>query len=114
MKLHRETLEIFAPVAHRLGIYKIKWEIEDLSFRYLEPEKYYELVEKIAKKRKEREDYINLVISKLKDRLDETGIKADISGRPKNLYSIYRKMVEQSKDISEIYDLVAVRLLSIQ
>lgn len=110
-EIAQETLEIFAPVAHRLGIYKIKWEIEDLSFRYLEPEKYYELVEKIAKKRKEREDYINLVISKLKDRLDETGIKADISGRPKNLYGIYRKMVEQNKDISEIYDLVAVRVI---
>lgn len=110
-EIAQETLEIFAPVAHRLGIYKIKWEIEDLAFRYLEPEQYYELVEKIAKKRKEREDYINLVISKLKDRLDEAGIKADISGRPKNLYSIYRKMVDQNKDLSEIYDLIAVRVI---
>mgnify|MGYP000872154791 CR=1 FL=1 len=106
-----ETLEIFAPVAHRLGIYKIKWEIEDLAFRYLEPEKYYALVEKIAKKRREREDYINLVISKLRKKLDETGIAAEISGRPKNLYSIYRKATEQKKDLSEIYDLLAVRVI---
>lgn len=110
-EIAQETLEIFAPVAHRLGIYKIKWEIEDLAFRFLEPEKYYELVDKIAKKRKEREDYINLVINKLTDRLGETGIKAEISGRPKNLYSIYRKMVDQEKDISEIYDLIAVRVI---
>jgi guanosine-3',5'-bis(diphosphate) 3'-pyrophosphohydrolase len=110
-EIAQETLEIFAPVAHRLGIYKIKWEIEDLAFRYLEPDKYYELVERIAKKRKEREDYINLVISKLHDKLNDAGIKAEISGRPKNFYSIYRKMIEQGKDLSEIYDLIAVRVI---
>jgi guanosine-3',5'-bis(diphosphate) 3'-pyrophosphohydrolase len=106
-----ETLEIFAPLAHRLGIYKIKWELEDLSLRYLEPDQYYSLVERIAKKRREREDYINLVISKLREKLDEAGIKADISGRPKNFYSIYQKMVSQGKDLAEIYDLTAVRVI---
>lgn len=110
-EIARETLEIFAPVAHRLGIYKIKWEMEDLAFRYLEPDKYYELADRIAKKRKEREDYINLVITKLREKLTEAGIKAEISGRPKNFYSIYRKMVDQGKDLSEIYDLVAVRVI---
>ena len=106
-----ETLEIFAPLAHRLGIYKIKWELEDLSLRYLEPDQYYSLVERIAKKRREREDYINLVISKLREKLDEAGIKADISGRPKNFYSIYQKMVSQGKDLAEIYDMTAVRVI---
>lgn len=110
-EIARETLEIFAPLAHRLGIYKIKWEIEDLAFRFLEPEKYYELVARIAKKRREREDYINLVISKIREQLDAAGIKADISGRPKNFYSIYRKMVDQGKDLAEIYDLIAVRVI---
>jgi GTP pyrophosphokinase len=106
-----ETLEIFAPLAHRLGINKIKWELEDLSLRYLEPDQYYSLVERIAKKRREREDYINLVISKLREKLDEAGIRADISGRPKNFYSIYQKMVGQGKELAEIYDLTAVRVI---
>jgi len=106
-----ETLEIFAPLAHRLGIHKIKWELEDLSLRYLEPDQYYSLVERIAKKRREREDYINLVIAKLREQLDEAGIRADISGRPKNFYSIYQKMVSQGKDLAEIYDLTAVRVI---
>lgn len=110
-EIAQETLEIFAPLAHRLGIYKIKSEIEDLAFRYLEPEKYYELVERVAKKRREHEDYINLVISKLREKLAEAGIEAEISGRPKNLYSIYYKMVTQNKSLAEIYDLIAVRAI---
>lgn len=110
-EIAQETLEIFAPLAHRLGIYKIKWEIEDLAFRHLEPEKYYDLVERIAKKRREREDYINLVITKLRAKLEEAGVEAEISGRPKNFYSIYQKMVEQEKDLAEIYDLIAVRVI---
>jgi GTP pyrophosphokinase len=110
-EIAQETLEIFAPLAHRLGISKIKWEIEDLSLRYLEPDKYYSLVERIAKKRRERDDYINLVISKLREKLEEAGIEADISGRPKNFYSIYQKMVSQGKDLAEIFDLTAVRVI---
>jgi GTP pyrophosphokinase len=110
-EIAQETLEIFAPLAHRLGIYRIKWELEDLSLRYLEPDTYYSLVEQIAKKRREREDYINLVISRLQEKLDEAGIKAEISGRPKNFYGIYQKTVGQGKSLGEIYDLTAVRVI---
>jgi guanosine-3',5'-bis(diphosphate) 3'-pyrophosphohydrolase len=110
-KIAQETLEVYAPLAHRLGIFRIKWELEDIAFRYLEPDKYYELVEKVAKKRQERETYINQVIGCLKTKLDEVGIKAEIQGRPKHLYSIYHKMVEQDKDFREIYDLTAIRII---
>lgn len=106
-----ETLEIFAPLAHRLGISKIKWELEDLAFRYLEPERYYELVEKVAKKRKEREEHINRMIAILGERLTAAGIKAEIQGRPKHFYSIYKKMKEQNKSFEQIYDLTAVRVI---
>lgn len=106
-----ETLEIFAPLAHRLGISKIKWELEDLAFRYLEPERYYELVEKVAKKRKEREEHINEMIAILEERLAAAGIKAEIQGRPKHFYSIYKKMKEQNKSFEQIYDLTAVRVI---
>ncbi|MFZ3101833.1 MAG: bifunctional (p)ppGpp synthetase/guanosine-3',5'-bis(diphosphate) 3'-pyrophosphohydrolase [Desulfitobacteriaceae bacterium] len=110
-EIAQETLEIFAPLADRLGIFRIKWELEDLSFRYLKPEEYYDLVEGIALKRREREAQINEVIVQLKLRLDEIGINADIAGRPKHFYSIYRKMVTQNKELSEIYDLTAVRVI---
>jgi GTP pyrophosphokinase len=106
-----ETLEIFAPLAHRLGISKIKWELEDLAFRYLEPERYYELVEKVAKKRKEREEHINKMIAILEKKLEAAGIKAEIQGRPKHFYSIYKKMKEQNKSFEQIYDLTAVRII---
>jgi len=111
VEIARETLDIYAPLAHRLGIYKIKWELEDLAFRYLNPEGYYFLVDKLAKKRKEREEFINQVIALLQEKLNETGLKADISGRPKHIYSIYYKMKEQGKDFTEIYDLTAVRII---
>ncbi|MHB8125147.1 MAG: RelA/SpoT family protein [Desulfitobacteriaceae bacterium] len=106
-----ETLEIFAPLANRLGIFRVKWELEDLAFRYLKPEEYYDLVEGIALKRREREAQINEVIKQLKQRLGEIGINSDIAGRPKHFYSIYRKMVSQNKELSEIYDLTAVRVI---
>ncbi|MHB9095576.1 MAG: RelA/SpoT family protein [Eubacteriales bacterium] len=106
-----ETLEIFAPLAHRLGINKLKWELEDLSFRYLEPANYYQLVEGIAKKRAEREAYIRNVISDLMEKLTSVGIQADIQGRPKNFYSIFKKMQEQNKELNEIFDLTAIRVL---
>ena len=111
VEIARETLEIYAPLAHRLGIYKIKWELEDLAFRYLNSKDYYYLVDRLAKKRKEREEFINQVIDLLKEKLQETGLKADISGRPKHIYSIYHKMKEQGKDFTEIYDLTAVRII---
>jgi GTP pyrophosphokinase len=110
-EIARETLEIFAPLAHRLGIYRIKWELEDLSFRFLEPEKYYELVEKVKQKRQERELLIDEAIKTMAERLAETGIKNEIQGRPKNFYSIYKKMEKDHKDVSEIYDLSAVRVI---
>jgi len=110
-EIAQETLEIFAPLASRLGIFKFKWELEDLSFRYLEPDKYYDIVEKISMKRKEREEYINEVMDILGNELSAAGIKADISGRPKHFYSIYNKMEKKDKDLNEIYDLIAVRII---
>lgn len=106
-----ETVEIFAPLAHRLGISKIKWELEDLAFRYLEPEHYYELVDKVAKKRKEREEHINKMIAILREKLSAAGISAEIQGRPKHFYSIFKKMKEQNKSFDQIYDLTAVRVI---
>ncbi|NLC77178.1 MAG: bifunctional (p)ppGpp synthetase/guanosine-3',5'-bis(diphosphate) 3'-pyrophosphohydrolase, partial [Clostridia bacterium] len=110
-EIAEETVEIFAPLAHRLGIFKLKWELEDLALRYLEKEKYYELVQTIKMKRQEREDYINEVIEILHNHLAEMGIEADIQGRPKHFYSIYNKMVKQGKSLNEIYDLIAVRVI---
>lgn len=106
-----ETLEIYAPLAHRLGIYKIKWELEDLAFRYLNKEEYYYLVDRLSKKRREREDFIGEVIKILQEKIVEAGIAAEISGRPKHIYSIYNKMKSQDKDFNEIYDLTAVRII---
>ncbi len=107
----QETLDIYAPIAHRLGISKIQWELEDLSLRYLDPEGYYDLVEKVAKKRTQREEYINDIIAELTLKLDEVGIKASIDGRPKHFYSIYRKMRKQNKSFEQIFDLTAIRVI---
>lgn len=109
--ISRETLEIYAPLAHRLGIYKIKWELEDLAFRYLERDRYYALVDKLAKKRREREAFIGQIMETLEPKLEEVGIKAYVSGRPKHLYSISQKMKEQHKEFHEIYDLTAIRII---
>ena len=106
-----ETQEIFAPLAHRLGIYKIKWELEDLCLRYLEPDAYRNLVEQITMRRDEREQLLNQVGETIQKHLQEANIKAEISGRPKNFYSIYRKMQRQNKNLNEIYDIHAVRVL---
>jgi len=110
-RIAQETIEIYAPLAHRLGIFKIKWELEDLALRYLDPDAYYDLVEKVATKRRQREEYINQVISTLKVKLAETGIDATVDGRPKHFYSIYRKMKYQGKTFEQIYDLMAVRVI---
>ncbi len=107
----RETLEIFAPLAHRLGIFRIKWELEDLAFRFLEPDSYYKLVDDVKQKRAEREEIISEAISLLRERLEAVGITAEIQGRPKNFYSIFKKMQKDHKDLSEIYDLSAVRVV---
>ncbi|SHH14060.1 RelA/SpoT family protein [Tepidibacter thalassicus] len=107
----KETVEIYAPIAHRLGISKIKWELEDIALRYLDPEGYYDLVEKVAKKRREREEYIKKVINILREKFKGANIECDIYGRPKHFYSIYRKMHYQNKSFEEIYDLMAVRAI---
>ena len=109
--ISQETLEIYAPIANRLGISKVKWELEDLCLRYLEPEAFYDLVERISMKRDEREEYIQNIISHMQVELDKVGIEAEISGRPKHFFSIYNKMKKQNKDLDELYDLIAVRLL---
>lgn len=110
-RIAKETLEIFAPLAHRLGIFNVKWELEDLSFRYLEPEKYYDLVDQMKQKRQAREDIVNDTMSQLTKALAEANIKADIKGRPKHFYSIYKKMKKDNRDLSQIYDLLAVRVI---
>ncbi|NLF28521.1 MAG: bifunctional (p)ppGpp synthetase/guanosine-3',5'-bis(diphosphate) 3'-pyrophosphohydrolase [Clostridiales bacterium] len=107
----RETLDIYAPLAHRLGVYTVKWELEDLSLRYLDPDGYYDLVTKIGMRREEREHLIASVTQQLQDSLRKTGIKAEIDGRPKHFYSIYKKMKSQNKTFDQINDLIAIRVL---
>lgn len=111
-EIAKETIEIYAPLAHRLGISKIKWELEDISLRYLDPQGYYDLVDKIAKKRKEREAYITQITETLSVKIKELGIEgAQVDGRPKHFYSIYKKMKTKHKTLEEIYDLFAVRVI---
>lgn len=110
-KTAMETLDIYAPLAHRLGISKIKWELEDLSFRYIHEEEYYNLVKQVAEKRAEREIYIKNIIEEMYNKLEEAGIDSDIDGRPKHFFSIYKKMVNKNKSIEQIFDLTAIRVL---
>jgi GTP pyrophosphokinase len=106
----KETLDIYAPIANRLGISWVKGELEDLSFRYLEPQIYYDLASKVAKKKQERESDVEQVKGIILQKLTEHSIKGDVSGRSKHLYSIYRKMESRNVDIDQIYDLIAIRI----
>jgi GTP pyrophosphokinase len=110
-RIAQETMEIYVPLAHRLGIYELKWEMEDLAFRYLNPDEYRRLAGLVAAKRAEREASVKETIDQIDHFLEERDIRAQVSGRPKNLYSIHRKMVQQGKTFDEIYDLTAVRIL---
>ena len=107
----RETMDIYAPIAMRLGISKIKVELDDLSLKYLKPEVYYDLVDKIALRKSEREEFVNSIVRQVKQHMDDAGIKSQVDGRIKHFFSIYKKMVNQDKTIDQIYDLFAVRIL---
>jgi GTP pyrophosphokinase len=110
-RIARQSMEIYAPLAHRLGMWQIKWELEDLSFKYLEPEHYRKLVEMLADRRKARESFVNKSIGILRKELGKVGLEAEISGRPKHLYSIWKKMERKGAEFSEIYDIHAIRVL---
>ncbi|HET7558539.1 MAG TPA: bifunctional (p)ppGpp synthetase/guanosine-3',5'-bis(diphosphate) 3'-pyrophosphohydrolase [Limnochordia bacterium] len=110
-KVTLETLEIYAPLAHRLGMWELKWELEDLSLRYLDPPAYYDLVGRLNRKRSQRQDELSGMMESIVQRLGEAGIDGEVFGRPKHLYSIYQKMRRQRRDFSEIYDLLAVRVI---
>ena len=110
-RIARETIEIYAPLANRLGISNVKWELEDLCLRYLDPKAYYDLVESVKQKRQERQAFIDEAHEQIVEKLEEAHIAAEIQGRAKHFYSIYKKMKRDQKDISEIYDLSALRVL---
>lgn len=107
----KETLDLYAPLANRLGVYSLKWELEDLAFRYLYPEEFYEIVEGINKKREERLRFIEMIMEEIRVELKKQGIEAEVTGRAKHLYSIYRKMKRDNKTLDQIYDLFALRIL---
>ncbi len=111
IRIANETMDIFAPLANRLGIWQIKWELEDLAFRYLNPDKYREIAENLAERRQDREGMILKIMENLKAVLAKEGIKAEISGRPKHIYSIYKKMVEKGKPFEMVRDLRAFRCI---
>jgi GTP pyrophosphokinase len=110
-RIARETQEIYAPLANRLGIWDIKWQLEDLSFRYLEPEPYKRIARSLQQRRVEREHYIDRAVTAVRDELQSHGTQAEVFGRPKHLYSIYHKMQERGTDIGQIYDLLAMRVI---
>ncbi len=110
-RIARQTMEIYAPLAERLGIWQMKWELEDLSFKALEPERFRELAKLLDTRRKGRESYIDRAIAELRGKLEAAGIEADLQGRPKHIYSIWKKMQRKSAEFSEIYDVYAIRLL---
>ena len=110
----RETMDIYAPIAQRLGISKVKNELDDLSLKYLEPEVYYELKEQISDKKSTREAFVRGIVEEVKRHMENGGIEAHVDGRVKHFFSIYKKMVNQSKTLDQIYDLFAVRIIVIR
>jgi GTP diphosphokinase / guanosine-3',5'-bis(diphosphate) 3'-diphosphatase len=110
-RIARQTAEIYAPLAERLGIWQMKWELEDLSFKYLEPDAYHAIASQLESRRKTREGYVDRSIQVLREALEKAGIQADLSGRPKHIYSIWKKMQRKSASFNEIYDVYAVRVL---
>ena len=113
-RLAKETLDIYAPFAHRFGLAKIKWELEDLAFKYLQREEYDKVARQIRSKRRERESYINRFVEPIKKKMAEANLTYEIAGRPKHIYSIYNKLKRRGKPLEEIYDLFAVRIISIR
>lgn len=111
IRIAKETMQIYVPFAHRFGLAQIRWELEDLAFKYLDPEAYEDIRKKLKATRREREAYIKKTIAPIKQKLDEEGIKYEIEGRPKHFYSIYRKMITRGKSFEEIYDLFAIRII---
>ena len=110
-RIAQETLEIYAPFANRFGLARVRWELEDLSFKYLNKEVYEELARKVKSSRKDREAYIKRFSEPVKKKLDEYNLQYEMGGRPKHLYSIYRKMIKRNKPFEEIYDLLAIRII---
>ncbi len=110
-EIARETMDIYAPIAQRLGISKIKTELDDLALKYLEPDAYYELVQQVAQRKSIREAYVNMLVEEVRKKIEEAQIKAQIDGRAKHFFSIYKKMVNQDKTLDQIYDLFAVRII---
>ncbi|MCB0731899.1 MAG: bifunctional (p)ppGpp synthetase/guanosine-3',5'-bis(diphosphate) 3'-pyrophosphohydrolase [Ignavibacteriae bacterium] len=110
-RIATETLEIYAPFANRFGLAKVKWELEDLAFKYLNKEAYNEISKKLKETRREREDYIKNITAPIRERLDEHELSYEIGGRPKHFYSIYKKMIKQNKPLEDIYDLSAIRII---
>ena len=107
----KETMELYAPLANRLGVYSLKWELEDLAFRYLYPEDYRELLQGIEQKRDERLEFIRKIVEDIKETLKKEGIEAEVTGRAKHLYSIYRKMKRDNITLDQVYDLFALRII---
>ena len=110
-RISKETMEIYAPLAHRLGISSVKWELEDLSFRYLNPTEFYKITHMMKEKRREREALVDEVVTKLEEYTTDRHLKGKIYGRPKHIYSIFRKMQDKRKRFEEIYDLIAIRCI---